>query len=128
MTHTEQIATLAIKLMGYQVEVDADFVYCRILPENGPLPDWFKWNPFENPADCEMVKARLNEEWIVGIYRYLGGKACCVLEGFSGGLIEGCMCLSECEAVCGAALQLPECRKKAVIVISDDISPAYFFQ
>lgn len=84
------------------------------------------WNPFTSPADCEMLKAKICElDYYIGIERqprewrnkikekdYTLSCSATIFSQHNYKPIAKCICGgdTEYEAVCLAALQLPECE------------------
>lgn len=128
----KQTEILATKLMGWEkVEIFLKAAPVNQWKKDGKRVAGYDWNPFTNPADCEMLKVKLRE---LG-YGY-SINMCCVREsgvsifrenewdGYdllgreygTAGMMSVTMhgtsdCSIEYEAVCLAALQLPECKE-----------------
>lgn len=109
----KQIEVLATKLFGWEsgkVVDEPTGILCTAWVQNDEFCALSDWNPFENTADCEMVKAKICKlGFYIQTYRGENGATCVI---YMIKRYNSLLCKTEYEAVCLAALQLPECKEK----------------
>lgn len=118
----QQIIILATKIMGANAKClkTCGGATCYVYIQLEKDIDWVEFDPFTNPADCEMLKAKMpGIGYMLRIARMVDGTATAHLHKCDGRIyFDGDGCYpgygnTEYEAVCLAALQLPECKESS---------------